>query len=358
MSDNILSPKEIEELKKKKENKHIESEPIKNEIIDNGQKYYDMGEALRINLETNGRFGNPKYIFVNHYTTKNVTSIATSKPEYLPETLVAILNSLFTDQSKIDAGELLPEEFYEILMGIKVGYTPKEASEHEHLWLCDCQLDKPQEDRKINTHTMNLADVSHTHITVADEEFSKILNKDEQIREPFVLTDKRRSKSYEFRFTRMKDIIKATRIVEDEFLPKIKYVQSKQYHGKTKEEVKFIKDIEIEKIEKDKAESFLNWVRCFSLLRVNNTELSDKRRFEEFTNKDTSIDETLTSFINSVTFGIDYQFEVKCPHCKETSKRYLQRVINPVEFLPLSESQKSDTTRKFQKHSGVDFCFG
>lgn len=375
MSENneslLVTPEEAEQrrIRALQEKANLSTIEAKATFEEKLGKFERKGETVKINYETNGRFSIPATGYLRNYSVGDISELAVSKEEDILETIVAILNELNTDKT-IKAEEMLMEEFYETLVGLKVQYGGRK---HKHKWQHKCQDDLPQEEKKLSTTEIDLATLNYVSIeaaeeklrdfyrkqfdTMSDEDWAAYVeskykgqvspSKEEElagitIKEPIYL--KSGDNVLEFVFPRIGHAAKGIKMAFKEYNEKVRRLKAKQIHGMPKEERDELMRDEIGKLEKDKQRKAIISSRAMSLVRKNGKELNVWEKVAEFEKLDINLMGQLNRFFDSIEFGIVDERELLCDLCNESERRVLHRTFSPIELLP-SESNNNDAAR-------------
>jgi len=353
-----------------------------------GGKYNNYGSSVKISLESGGRFGNPETLVFKDYTAKQVNDLVTSKEEDLLETVIAILTECVIEPKGFDIGKLTNEEFYEVLLGMKVAF---DSPALKHKWVHDCQDNVPDKDKQLSEETIDLRDVQFKSIESADdkirefykarfeelsqEQFKDYLNKkygsdnglsieDElkeiRIKEPFLIPGA--EKDYQFNFMRIGNLVEAYKIASKEFDSKIRIERNRSLHGVPKEQMQVMREEAIEKLNMQKARATIRYSQALCLNAVKeNGSVRNLRTFEEKVKEYNDIPKSVMfgyiKAIEAVQYGVDHELEVECNLCGSKERRSLQRFINPFELLPISNVENNDSSGKFRRNTVIDFCF-
>lgn len=370
----LLSPNEITKRQVRKSQRIVENkeeEKAVKEVAVEGDKFVNTAGKVRINFETLGRFDIPKTLHFDDYSGAHVVDISMSNEENFVETLLTIMQDLMQENDKYNIGDMLPQEFLEAMVGVKIKFnTPN----HDHKWLCDCQMNETNKDphsmmidlRKLNYVSILESDNKLKEYfkpyfeNITDERFQNYLelkygdeeevinfqdyDKNEELdkiklEEPITQIVGEQKDIYKFRFTRMKDIITAQKIVDKKYAVDIKKIEMKKTHGVKKIELDLEKDKEMQRIQTKKVKDLINIVKALTLIKVNNEELTDNNRKIELY-KAIKRKELLefTNFLDYINFGIQDKRTFECDLCGKSEGRLLQREFDPYEFIPLDTS--------------------
>jgi len=376
----LISPEEIEKRRAERKPRtqvlkdhNIEEEEIIVETPTEGEKFINTAGLVKINFETLGRFDTPRTLHFDDYTGQHVLDITMSNEENFVENLLTIMQDLMKEGDKFNIGDMLPQEFIEAMVGIKIKFnTPM----HDHRWLCDCQMnDENKEPQKVG---LDLREITYTSILEADEklkEFYKpyfescteeqfltylemkygdeeeVINVEDydrdielskvKIEEPISQTVG--EDIFKFRFTRMKDIIMAQKIVDDKYAVEIKKIEMKKTHGVKKIELDLDKEKEMQKVQTSKIKDLISVAKSLTLVNYNGEDITDNNRkielYKKIKRKETMEFNELLQYIN---FGIQEERDFECEFCGKIDRRLLQREFDPYEFIPLDSSTNSE----------------
>jgi hypothetical protein len=362
------------------------------EITDYKSSYNNYGSTVKIDLESSGRFGNPKTIVLKDYNARHVNDLVTSKEEDLLETLISILNECVIEPKGFDIGNLTNEEFYEVLIGMKIAF---DSVTLKHKWIHEddsCQGKKEDDEKEISESILDLREIKSISIEESDEgirefykdKFSQLSEKDFKeyllvkyghekditleeelksirIQEPFLI--KGYETDYEFKLVRMKDLLLAYKIASRETNHKIRVIQNKTIKkGDNSEILKLEKEDEIKKLNREKARKVLEYSQAFSLsfVRRNGKRVELKTNEEKLKEYNTMPRNVLLNYMNAINvirYGINDEIHLTCDLCNGTERGYLQRLISPFSLLPISEDKRDITTGIVRQHSGFNFYF-
>lgn len=343
--------------------------PVENQ--EQEQEFKVRGDVAKISLETYGRFSVPKVIHFRDYTTKDVSDLTLARPEDLLESLVAVLNTLVEEKIKVE--DLLVEEFYEVLIGMKMQFY--NSSEHTHRWMCSCQNKVPEEERKASEMLMDLAKITYTSIEKAEENFKvylaeylKTLSPEEfqryvmakygssepktieeivedfLVKEPIII--KANGHTYEFQFPRVGDLIRGMKIAYEKYNGLIRRAQNKQMHGVGADQIQEIRAVEVEKLEHEKQKAAIFNSRALSLVKMDGMPLPYPQRIAEYGKIPRNVLASMVNFLEQIKFSIDYETDIVCNLCGKSEARLLQRDINFIELLPFDTGSKPASSRK------------
>lgn len=371
----LLSP---DEVKKRREKKPQQTE---NNVTD---KFYNRGGTVAINYETMGRFSIPSTLYFKDYSVNDENDLLLTRREDLLETEISVLNKLKNEDAKCQVEDMLIEEFFETLIGIKKQF---DTTQHTHLWICSCQDELPIAEQAVNELVIDLNTIQYKSIIEADEilkdyyrEKFKTLSpeawqeyiitrykddpnvslteltpeeelKNIRIKEPMQIKTDR---LYSFRFPRIGDLVKARKIASKEYNIKIKEVQARKNPNVLLKDLNFQKEEDIKKLEKEEAKYTFLVTRALSLISVDGRELTDSEKIQIFSHLPRTTDAKIKEFLTQFKFGIQHEQEFVCPICGKTDKRLLQREIDPHELLPTF----SVTKRDIRQSPGIDIYVG
>jgi DNA-directed RNA polymerase subunit M/transcription elongation factor TFIIS len=342
---------------------------------------------VQIRFSTQGRFSTPEAGYFGNYTVKHMNDITLARRDEILETLVAILNELVDHTEPgwedFEVEDMLMEEFFELQVGLKFAFYGKK---HKHFWMHSCQEDVEDEDKKPSEQIIDLDTLTHIAIEEAekelrelysdtfhemtDKEFENYLEvkypgqdhsdktRDSEIA-AFQVKDriivKAPGKVYEFRFTRIRDVLAGKRIADQEFSGKLMRARKQKWDQKTPlEQWKSEQNYKVEQIEHKKAKAMVLYGRALSLVSVNGKSLSDSEKIHEFSNMDAVTSQQFIQFHNTVKIGIQDEREYTCNLCGKQERGWLQRRSNPIEFLPID----SDTSRELGNTPAANVFFG
>jgi len=393
----IINPESIIQKPTRRTTKlQFENEPIEDlkvtDIQDYKKNYNNYGSTVKIDLESNGRFGNPKTIILKDYTARHINDLVTTKEEDLLETLINILNDCIVSPEKFDIGNLTNEEFYEVILGMKLSF---DSPILKHKWIHEddsCQGKKEDNEKQISESLIDLREIKGISIEESDEkiksfykerfnemndkEFSEYLlvkygdykdiTKDEEInnikiQEPFLI--KGYDTDYEFKMIRMKDLLHAYKLSSKEVNHKIRVVQNRIIKkGDNEEKIRSEKEEEIDKLKREKARKVLEYAQAMSLsfVRRNGKRIQLKtidEKIKEYNSMPRNVLLNYLQAIDTIRYGVDEEIHLHCNLCDGTERGYLQRLISPFLLLPVRETEGNNPTRNVRQSSGLNFYF-
>jgi len=396
MSSDFLNPDEVEKLKKKKRvivdqtdddsNDEIDDDDISNlleikvpkEITANIEetplKLQNKSGKVKIEYESMGRFDTPPVLYFSGYTVDHIDNFALVTEENIFETLVTIIEDLKYSNENVKIEDMLIEEFFETLIGIKAQFN---TTKHIHRWTCDCQDDLSDKEKTVIETIVDLSTLNDSCISIleSDEKYRNICREmfsdkdvfasylkmkygknadineynleDElneiQVKEPYTVPDGK--DIYKFRFLRIRDLIIASRYINKKYSYKIKALKSKQIHNVKASELKKIKDEELEKLNQEKGRDFIRALKSAALVGCNNKIFESlEEKIEAYQHIPIGVFMEAASFLEDIKFGINKEQDFECPICGCSEKRLLQLEFNFLEFIP----NKSDTLHGIQ----------
>jgi len=387
----LISPDEIEKRRAERKPRtqvlkdhSIEEEEVIVETPTEGEKFINTAGLVKINFETLGRFDIPRTLHFDDYSGKHVVDITMSNEENFVETLLTIMQELIQEEN-VNIGDMLPQEFIEAMIGMKIKFnTPM----HEHRWLCDCQMD--EDNKQPQTSNIDLQKLNYLCIlesdetlkefykpyfeTCTDEQFLDYLEKkygDEEevinvqdydrdvelgkvkIEEPISQTVG--EDIFKFRFTRMKDIITAQKIIDDKYAVAIKKIEMQKPHGVKKTELEISKEKEMRKVQTDKMKDLIHIVKALTLVNYNGEDITDNnQKIELYSKVKRKEIMEFNDLLQHINFGIQDERDFECEFCGKLDRRLLQREFDPYEFIPLDSGSDS----KLRKCTGGSILFG
>ena len=347
----------------------------------------DNTRAIEIHYETEGRFNTPAIGYVEDFNVEGLNSLASATEDNLIETLVAIINKQLYDG--VRAEEMLQEEFMETLYAIK--QKDPNIKVHKHYWIHRCPNREQGQEPELSTTEIPIrgeGSLNTRSIKQAEEELRKIakqsfdlmsadefqlylqgkygkdviITKEEEvkrisIREPFKVRDG--DTIFTFRFSRMKDSIKAQREGNQRFSGKIRAIKSRQIHGANASTLKQIKEDELKKVLSEKQQFVAIYAKAQTLLTKDGKPLSDEQKHTEYKKLSREALQELAKYLQVVSFGLVDERTLLCEHCGNTERRSLHRDFHPIEFIPVEErNSKLDPRSKLGVHSKVGVYFG
>jgi hypothetical protein len=389
MSIDIIPPDEVERIKKQSHKKQLEESAKIPEI-----EGLDLGNKLKLEFESNGRFSAPPVLYATDYKAKDLHSILTSRNEDMLETIANFLEKSW-DRNAIPVshknkfttiGDLTIEELFEFMVGLKIQF---DSVLHNYRYLHTCQKYIHQDKQKYSQWDLDLSKLSYRNISECDnelkehfKEYLKDMDKkdfenfcisrygeysgqskkdiidDIKLQEPISILDN--GNVYKFRLQRFKDVLYATRRTNEEFSSLIRSIQNKKYKNLSNEDESNLRQDELEKVSLKKSEKSLDYMTSMMLLSINDRVLeTESEKLEVFKDMDKSVVKKLGEFLESMKFGIDHEQEIICDICSETEIRRFPKELSPAELLiPYIESNKSNTKRKLSKSTSNFIYFG
>jgi len=391
----IVNPEKIKPIRRSAKIQ-FDDEPIEDikikDIENYKSNYNNYGSTVKIDLESNGRFGNPKTIYLKDYTARHINDLATCKEDDLLETLMSILNDCVVEPSGFDVGNLTNEEFYEVIVGMKMAF---DSPVLRHKWVHEesyCQGNKEDEDKKISESLIDLRDIKSKSIEESDEKIKEFyrekfnnISKEEfkeylmvkygeeknisieeevqsiKIQEPFLIQGY--ETDYEFNIIRMKNLLLSYKIASKEFNNKIRIVQNKTLKRGENEEISRVeRQEEIEKLKRQKAKKVLEYAQAFSLhcVRRNGKRVllkSNDEKLKEYNDMPRNVLLNYLNAVDSIRYGVDDEIHLHCNLCDSTERGYLQRLISPFHLLPVNSSERNTTTGDIRNNTRFNFYF-
>lgn len=377
----LVNPDEIKKIKQKKEEAKQE---VKEPIVPFPGTFDNYGQSFGMLYSSEGRFSIKGKRYFKDYSSDNVLDLSMIDHNELPKTVISILDAN-TVSEDVSMRNSTPEELIETLVSLKGATDPAGAKEHVHQWVCDCQLNLPQELQKINKTSLDLTTLSFQTASQADDElreklfkpvFEAMSDDDFQnylkvkydsipkgttketelsnmtIKDVMTTVDNVTGIKYSFMFPRMGHLIEGYEIAEEETRWPIEKIKQK----KVKSQVEHEKNQKaINDLEKERAKKTLKYITALSLYSIDNeviTDSKEKIRLQEEGLIPAAVFEHIKRIHNSIEIGLKDEREFTCPHCGNTSKRLLQHETNLLhELLPIPNSDDDADTRNLVKGS-------
>lgn len=326
----------------------------------------DIGDKLKLYLETEGRFLMPVESYWSNYTAKHVTSFNLANEETILPTTLQVVDDLHSEKD-YTIMNALPEEFTEVLRGIRVKFWGKM---HEHKYMCTCQRgeEKPQASKIV----LDLTEVELTSVSEATEKYKKyfegVLNNLPQeiiqlyseaylkrkdgsisdivsklnISDKFMLNDPKIGK-IEMCRNKMFHFVEAERKAQNVFVQKIRDVKKmKRKDSEKLSDFKEAQNFKLENLKKERGELALNMARALTIKTVNGKELSNSdEKLKIYKEIDATVLNQLDTIYDNTQFGITDERDIVCDLCHEEHRRSLRRSILPFEFLPTAINSSS-----------------
>lgn len=377
----LVDPKELDTKTEIKPN-------INDNEIDVSDKYRIKSGKVRIDFESEGKFSLPESLWFEDYDVEDINDIVLAKEDEILETLIAILNKYVeaSDGEKVDVGDSLIEEFFEILIGMKIAFN---TYKHQHKWICRCQKDVPDEQKKASTFEIDLTTIQYRSISevekdlkeymkseferMSDEAFKNYLSnryeeevsytREEEVENIKVMDSiivPLGENVYKFRFTRIRDLAEGYKIAAKEFDGQIRKIEQKyRFTGSDNEEAIENKKQALDKVNQEKAKKAIIYSQALSLISENGVEIKTaEEKINIFRKMKRFGFINLSSFLERIKFGVQDERDFVCDLCRTTVRGYLQRRFNPLELLPLDESQQHVTRGELQSNTGPNVYFG
>jgi hypothetical protein len=400
--NDYLSPEEVENLRKKNEKGIItsltssEEDDLETEVsldeaihlVEATENNNAYGGRLKVEFETMGRFNLPDTMFFDNYKTTDLQELGLARDEDMVATLVKVLDKRIVGNTNVSMNDALMEEFYEVLINIKAQY---DTVDHVFHYMCDCQNEKPDNQRKVSTYKIKLNDLKYRSITEAEEylrkqmkvyfddmseeeflsvyvkkRYGKIIktSKEEEllkikIKEPIMFKSLvKPDEVLQLRFTRVKDLIFGMQVATRMFSPKIRKIRNTYKANMKEEELNEWKRNELDKIESEKIKKAIEYTKSQALLSLNGKEFpSQQDKINYYLNMDMIDTKALSSYFDAISFGLHDEREMTCEHCGKTKKRELHRELSPMEFLPSQDDKRDSSASTISRHSIGNFYF-
>lgn len=388
----LLTPEEVEENKKERAKKKVaNSKKLEQKKVEEG-KYFKKGNMVKIQFESGGRFSTPESLWFTDYSTESVNEIITSRMEDMTETIISVLDDCLNKavsgvDSSYTCADLTPNEFQEVLIGMKIQFDSVFLS---HPWMCQCQDDLNDKDKKPSEQEIDLSLISYKSIefteqekvseileklnALSDDEYNEFLgnkyptgenlpaDRNEESRrfiigEPLNIFEG--EDCYHFEFMRMRHIIQAYKTVEKVYDNQIRMAKGNPHKGKDQYQRKAVRDSDVEVLERRKSKDALLCSQAYTLVSINDGPVmknDEKLRVYKKLARGTML--TLLSAFEIADYGVSHEYESKCNLCDHTDGRSLQRELSPLELLPFPDTDKVSTIKKRIGNSGLNFFFG
>lgn len=363
--DTIVSK---EEFTRRRNAEASEEEKVKNKDV-------NTADTAKVVFETEGRFSLPKELYFYNYKGKDINDLTLTRDDELLNTITSVLNRNLHETNKdYDMKDATPEELLEILFNL---YAQSCSPEFTFYWICDCQHDEKDKNKKVNENIIHVSDLHFTNITETDKKLrefylrsikeakdpdamfklflerkykkeiknTKDYNLEKelesiQVKEPFLVFDNNGKDVFEFQFPRIRHIIDAHKYVENKYYGKIKQLQNKKEANVPLLELQKRKEEQMKELEYQKGKDLIVYAKAFSILKKNGKELTNEEKILEAENISGQISVDLNYTLDSIKFGLDDKKELVCPECGETSERVLRREFDIRYILPINNSSK------------------
>lgn len=351
----------------------------------------NYGQSVKIDLESGGRFTLPPTVYFYDYTVEDVNDFVTTRPEHLLETLIAILEKKKNIQATgqdFYVGDATIEEFYEILVAMKLQFDSPMLTHH---WHCECQDQELDKDKKLSSQEVDLREGQSVSIENIEEEFRQkyrtflenLSDADwsqftrqkfgpdmEMTREDFLsnlqiqepINIPANGKIYQFHFIRIKTFVEAQKLAEKKYDNLIRITNSKKFPG-SKEEARASREAEVESINEKKGREIVKLSQALSLISVDRGKpIKSASEKMEIYNKlpPRAMQSLFETFENCKGYGFQMEFLSQCnlEGCEVKKQRLLHREWTPIHLFPIPDNTGDDTRHRLSKSAGFDVFFG
>lgn len=381
--DPDLYKKQKEERKKNKQ----KEEKIKPQYEE--KEFTNRGNSTRMTLSSEGRFSLNGTLYFEGWRDDHLMDLSLIQDEAdLPETLIAILDELKADDEidPVSIANATADEIIEILINMKQAYSPEEAHNHEHRWICECQDHLPEHLKKINNEIVDLYTLNFRSMSEMDDEFIKdtvkprlesmdntqwnrykqVAEIDEsfskedfisnfKIKDKINLFDTETQTKYTFIFPRFGHILKGYKMANEEFKWEIEKIRNKKASN---EDEALRQQDKLKEIQNKRAKKALKYIRKLALYSIND-KIIEKDEEKVKTEVPGQIFDQLVSYQNYIDYGLHNEREFVCPLCGKTDRRLLQQFIGPLELLPIVHNDSSvHTKNKPRSTDRIEVFFG
>lgn len=380
----ILHPDEVKRRR--------ESKPPQEEINDNIE-ITNFGDSVKIEYESMGRFDIPRILHFKDFTNRQLNDIVLCSHDDLLDTLIVVLQENKVEDNDFKVEFMTAEDLLETIIAIKQKF---ESTSHTHYWLCDCQMDKDDNERIINEDILDMNTFEYKSIeqvdekmklfmkdvfdNMTDEEFKKYIVKKYKdkpiddvdsytrdmeiaafkIKEPITIDVGQ--DVYTIRYPRLIDILKAKRYAEKKFASKIKAVQNRREANVALADLKERKKKEIDDLKREQAKVLILYANAMMIQTKNGIPLSDEDKLNEYSNNlSRTVTKNIKETFKQIDFGLSTDIELTCPLCGKVDKRRLRDVIDIRQLLPYGDDHRSDSVSSKGKQrfdSGFTLHFG
>ena len=355
--------------------------------------YINYGSTVKVEFESGGRFGNPSIMVFKDYSARHIHDLVTTKEDDIFETLVGIVNQCVVEPSGFDVGNLTNDEFLEVMIGMKLAF---DNNIYKHRWIhnvdnCQGKV-SDYEEKKVSEFDIDLSQINMTSIEQSDEKIKEFYRSklqefsDEQfkaylmtkygqeiessieeeidkvkIQEPFLI--KGYDCDYEFNLIRVKDLLLAHKMASREVNHKIRVEKNKPIKQDQNRDANIQdKEDKLDKLNREKGQKVLSYAQAFSLryIRRNGNRISldtPEQKIKEYNNMPRAVVMNYLKAIETIEYGVNHEVDMLCEHCNGTERGYLQRILTPLDLIPLSNDKKSNSPRNIRQSSGLDFYF-
>lgn len=378
----------LEKLAEQSEDSNATSdETLLAEAIQNAKNSPTGGMgALRIDLESQGRFSLPETLYFDAYTFEDVNQLSLSNEDDLLANLVEVLRRRQVG-TNVDIREATLEEFLSILADMKAQYN---TEKHPHFWFCDCQDHLPDNQRNYSQKEINLktlkrrtimeveeilrGDMKKRFEAMGEEAWKSYLEmkypngipedatreteiKKVRYKEPIKFKGLN-GKVYEFRLTRVKDLIFGFNVANRQYAHKIRRARNAYKPNVSKEELQEWRNNEVKALESERAKKALIYTRAESLVSVNGKVLKNEdERIAEMQSVDSQSVIEYSKYLKYLNFGIHDERQLDCNLCGKPERGYLHQRISPLELLPIDASEADGSAPGYKNNAGLDFFF-
>ena len=357
MALKFLSPKET------KEKKEIVQQKVAQETL----QANNLGEYVKVNLSTGGRFDFPDIVYFKPYTMDDITSLNAARPEDLIETLIYVLNknklpSITTDCEKLKLEEVLDitAKLYGEAYDPVVEY-PIECESKE------CESNKPFF-TKLNINNLNILSIENIEDNIKDA-WRELFEKDSQafadyvsvkydnqsditidqaindllIKEPFsiVMHD---NKVLNIKFVTVGDLAFATKRAYSKYSFQLRKVNDKKYKQLSDEDAKIQKQIDFENIQIEMFKELSAGANAASLVSIDGVPFNSfEEKISFYKAMPPKYAERFKANSERLKFGINHEIEAVCPACGEKKISPLEHGNLLYDFIPSANSRFNKT---------------
>jgi hypothetical protein len=312
----------------------------------------DKADTVTIEYESEGRFSIPAKFNWHNWIYKQLHNLTLSNQEDRLEAIVVALEELKAGDDDFEIQNMAGEELFETLIAIKQKF---QGPSHTHKWMCSCQDELDDDSKLASEQVVDLRTLKYISATEAEtnlREFMKTrlekLSPDQlklyfkhqgkdstidyekmtvsdfvsriEFKEPFVIRSP--SKKYEFRWKRIKDLLRAKAIADREYDSKIKHVKRQRWDNKgSLAEFKAMQEAKVKELNQKKGKAIILYSMALSLMKVNGVELDEMERIREYEQIDPNTLKTYVDYLDAVKFGIQDERDYTCNLCGKPAGR-------------------------------------
>lgn len=326
-----------------------EPDPVEDEKL---TELKDKADTVTIEYESEGRFSIPARVNWYNWIYKQLHNLTLSNQEDRLEAIVISLEELKAGDDEFEIQNMAGEELFETLIAIKQKF---QGPLHTHRWMCDCQNDLDEDSRLASEQVVDLRTLKYISATEAEANLREFMKtrleklspeqlkvyfkhqgKDSTVdydnmtitefvsriefKEPFTIRSP--GKKYEFRWKRVKDLLRAKAIADKEYDSKLKHVKRQRWDNKgSLAEFKSIQETKVKELNQKKGKAIILYSMALSLMKVNGRDLDEMERITEYGQMDPNTLKAYVDYLDAVKFGIQDERDYTCNLCGKPAGR-------------------------------------